>query len=482
MMHKKKNIINHVYPKDSDSWVKMSKIAITKTIIYTLNLFIFILLMCLRTCDRSFIQAIAKNSAILTAISLGLLVLSARRTEPESQMLWQIIHECSAMTLLVCSLVHSIAHLLPPPLLLLLPIQQQQQQLFFICTGSIMLSSIIVISLISIKSIRRRYYDFFYVSHVIGFLLIGLAAVLHSPVFLAPSIALYACAILSQRALTLCRQHNHDLRVHHLTESFVILDIHVPRVLCCTGVNWAQCKHKHELTVWLVCPQISYLQRHPFTVFEHEQCWSGYCRLRVMISNNNKCDWKHELNNLIQQAFSERIGEKLLPTIFVDTLRRQAYPHKMLTAPVVLFILKNVGISSFFAYLQAILSDPRLQQQTTNRQIVLHYQCCRYDYLSLLAERLMKYKSSIFVIYTTVYMLRYQNIGSHFRGKLLSDLMCIKSNSQLNVTGAIIEASRIYTDVQQQQQQFKQKRPFCYTNERAFRDRVAASALVDSSS
>lgn len=439
-------------------------------IVYTLNITVFVILMLWLDYDRSFVQALAKNSAILTASSTGLLVLSIRRTEPDLRpTTWQIIHQSSAITLLIFSIIHSIAHF--PSLL--------QSKPLSVCTGFIMLS--ILVCAASIPLVRKNHYNCFYMIHIFSFSIFAIAAALHSPVYFVPSIAIYIGCILLQRILTLWKQRmtTHDLRVHHLTESFVILDIHVPRILCCTGVNWSRCKHKHEMTIWLVCTDISYLQRHPFTVFEHEQCWSGSCRLRILIDNNG--DWKHELNTLTEQAFCERVSERVLPTIFVDTLRREKYPVKMLKSATVLFILKNVGISSFFAFMYTILLDPRLE---TNRQIVLHYQCCRYDYLALLAEYLLKHKS-LFTIKTTVYMPKYQNMGSHFRGTPFSDFMCIKSDTQLNVNMAIIEAYWIHADIvdkqQQQQQQlnYKQKRPFCYTNECLYRNRVAASALVD---
>jgi hypothetical protein len=359
--------------------------------IITINVSLFVALCVFRTFD-SFSRTIAKNAALMTLPSLfGVLttVGPAGESNVVDRNNGRTIHKVFAYILVSFSLTHTIAHIVlmyyNTDFELDLIIDYIILFVFQYVSGIIILLFLLLVLVMSRLSVRSKRYNTFYMVHVINVAIFVSFSGMHSPIFLTPLLIITCSWIYGSRLITRLSSNDACIICRHLNESFVIVDVRVvdnwlTRLMILRALEQEQ----GNATVWLSSKTLSCglgrFERHPFSVIETYR-ENEYAYIRLMISNTGG-DWvydfhKRMVKNVNLDLFSNGIS------LVIDSMRSGIFrSNAIIQANHIVFILENVGISSFLGFLRFIC-DPKNRKifHKRMRYIYLYYFVTNHNFL-----------------------------------------------------------------------------------------------------
>lgn len=356
-----------------------------------LHLLVFVLLMIFRTFSK-LSQAVAKNSAVLTVIDLTILVITMSYTSTTKRTLLHTLHVCSGVMLILWSLIHTAGHVY---LLYEYTAFLGEHLRYFYGTvfpfeytsGAIMLLALLAVIGLSAVPIRKHRYDTFYFSHIIGWTVFVAVSGFHS-YYLLPPIGITLFTIYGKRVMNRWFLRP-VLSVKYRGKQFALINLKIrdtwlTRWLALSFLR----KNQGNAVVWLSSSSLngcSRFERHPFSMIEIDNHPKdpNYALITLMISRSG--NWKRSLHDAIDRNANRELyslGVKL----FVDSVRAGDFMNRdMLRSVNLLFLLENVGIASFLAFVRFIC-DPKHRKQLHDRERILHlhYRVDDLEYLTVL--------------------------------------------------------------------------------------------------
>lgn len=388
----------------------ISRIAVT-TVFIIAHFIVFTLLMLFRTFPQ-ISRAVAKNSAVLTLVDLTCLVATMGYTSTVKRTILHTLHVWSGVMLVLWSLVHTVGHiylLYEFSAFLFDHLRYFYTSVFpyEYTSGVIMLLALLVVICMSINPVRKHKYDSFYFTHIVGWTLFSLLAGFHSYYLLAPigitAITLYAKRILNRVCLKPC------VSVRYYGNKFVLLNLRIRDTWLTRWLllNFLR-NNQGNAVVWISSAMLdgcSRFERHPFTVIEIDQHQRNpnYAFITLMISRSG--NWKQSLHSLLSRNMNRELYS-LGVRLMIDSARVGEFTDSsMLKSVNLLFLLENVGIASFLAFIR-FLCDPKHREKlhVHERVLHLHYRVDDLEYLTVLATYLDIVSSFKFVkVEPTIY-------------------------------------------------------------------------------
>lgn len=251
-------------------------------------------------------------------------------------------------------------------------------------TGTIMMIALVIGSiLLSTKRFRKHRYNLFYYAHVTSFLLWAVLSIVHSVYFL-PVVLLTALAVYGTR-LTMRLLIPVVVMIERINDSFALIELRIrktrlTRFLLIDRLT----RHNGNVDVWLVCHNISYLERHPFSVIETRHR-KRHVYVRLLVARLG--DWTEKLCDLLttNEPYDLYSGGV---TLSIDHCRTSTDLPDLRRRNRLLFLLRNEEIVVFLRYLVFICDPLNERCRDRVRQIFLHYIVTDLNYLALLREYL----------------------------------------------------------------------------------------------
>lgn len=253
-------------------------------------------------------------------------------------------------------------------------------------TGIIILVLMLIIFFMSLKIIRKNFFNIFFYIHYLVYLLIAVC-ILHSNYYIVFLIMLCIKPIYYYFFKTIDIKKN-DVMV--INNNFVFIKLFFKQ----------KNKIKNGDCVYLTCNNISKLEKHPFTVIdsfkereieEENELITHFKKnslnyITLCISNNG--DWKNNFVSLINKNIIYNLnnnGLNLKIKGFYNTnilsLKKYETIH---------FICENIGITPFLSFLYFL---SKKQNQNKIYSIFLHVQMDNLKLLNLLEYDYFKFKS-----------------------------------------------------------------------------------------
>lgn len=316
---------------------------------------------------------LAKATSALTLLNFVVICASIRYIGLRRGSVGRIFHESGSCYLFLLVLAHTI-----------IEIVRRRGNATSYVTGTIMILVLLMGALL--LRFRKYRYNRFYYAHVACFLLWSVLSVVHSVYFL-PLVLLAATIVYGSR-LTMRLSVPVEVTVEQISDEFVLIELKIRKS------RWTRfllidklTKHNGNVDIWLVCNNISYLERHPFNVIETRHR-KRYAFVRVLVAKLG--DWTEKLCDLLAtnapyELFSSGLSLSIdhcrlsADACCVSNLRRRNR---------LLFLLRNEEIVVLLRYL-VFICDPRNEKcRDRFRQIFLHYSVTDLNYLVLLQEYL----------------------------------------------------------------------------------------------
>jgi len=346
------------------------------------------------TRDIARIEAIslifAKNSAVLTVVATYICLFIAKYVLNREDCLSISVHRAAAYLILIFSLIHTISHIVRYFAVIrsVYTFNELMNSVLFLkyLTGIFMLVFLLLLILTSTNFIRKYHFNLFYYIHlvsVIGFLV---SSCLHS-IWFVPIVLYWLLTIPMHRFL--CRIFvKCTLLVEMYSSDFVLIDLKIKRTWLAKLLLLNTLEHNNgNSDIWMICKNISYLERHPFTVIETNHR-GDHDYVRVMFSKFG--DWKMQLATLLETNKPYNLYS-CGASILVDTahISMSFGPWK---SKYLLFLMNNVEYTTFLAFITHLCDKRNDKVRKIVRHIYLHYSFSHYDYYRVLVKHLDRTK------------------------------------------------------------------------------------------
>lgn len=265
------------------------------------------------------------------------------------------------------SLIHVISHLL----VFFLNNNLLPYYIFFYISGFVILLWLFLIFIISV--LRKRIYKYFIYIHYSFYFLIFFFIV-HSPVLFFAFIPFFY------------------QKIKEIIRLFYIPKVQIEKVykqfVCLTliyKIDWLSkflFTQSLENYCYIICKNISNFEHHVFTITSIKK-ENKYISYEMIISKNG--DWKNKLHHISLTNFDFNFYNNGL-NIKIVKFKENNISNVFSKFNNIVFVLENIGITTFFSSLNLFLTLNKLQMKKYN--ITLHY---KFDFIEYYEILLLKY-------------------------------------------------------------------------------------------
>nr|WOJ45329.1 ferric reductase like transmembrane component [Apis mellifera nudivirus] len=441
--------------------------------VIVVNIGLFIILMLFRQFPDNWLT-VAKNAAIMTALNFTILGFTINHVYSNKETWIMYLHRSLAIFTFVFAIVHIVGHIVLLVNILedvtdqRVEISEKEEakdyvrtyiydRLVFYITGLGMIIALSVLLSCASRGVRKRHYNVFYYTHIIGVAAFIFIGTIHSVWYLFaifyPLMFIYMPRIL-RRWYVKYRINTVNFGSDYAIVTLVVYHNWFKRLLL-LGSLW-----KDMRDVWIVCPEFGQFERHPFTVIEVEK-HDGYTLVKLLIWRYG--DWKSRVVRHLKSSQKIELHSYGLQIAIDEARISDLMTPSALKSNNILFILENAGISSFIAFSNYIWSMPTVQDRARN--IVLHYRIDDSSIFDLLSETLNRLRSipSIHVeahIYTSIATLFENKITQQTTRldykRILKSFFCVTDTGKSDARRLALENGSL----------------FVYSNDEALRERI----------
>lgn len=296
-------------------------------------------------------------------------------------------------------------------------------------TGIIILILMLIIFFMSLKLIRKNFFNIFFYIHYLVYVLIGIC-ILHSNYYIVFLTMLCIKPIYYSFFKTININQNKILLINN---NFVFIKLFFKK----------KNKIQNGDCVYLTCNNISNLEKHPFTVVdsfkeqeieEENELITHFKKkslnyITLCISNNG--DWKNKFVSLVNKNITYNLHKNGL------NLKIKGFYNTSIVSlknfETIHFICENIGITPFLSFLYFLAKK---KNQNKIYSIILHTKIDNIKLLNLLEYDFVKFKSikSVSIEYN-IYIRNEETYNS------------IKNNKNFNFVNAKINYNNIIKNI-----------------------------------
>lgn len=250
--------------------------------------------------------------------------------------------------------------------------------IFFYISGFIILIWLFLIFIVSV--LRKRIYKYFIYIHY-SFYFLTFFFIVHSPIFFFAFIPFFYRKIKEIIILF----YTPKIKIEKVYKQFICLTLTYKLNYLTNFILVSSL----ENYCYIICKNISNFEHHVFTITSIKK-ENKYISYEIIISNNG--DWKNKLHCIALSNFDFNFYNNGL-NIKIVKFRENNISNVFSKFDNIVFVLENIGITTFFSSLNLFLTINKLQMKKYN--ITLHYKFDFIEYYEILLLKYIEYVKNI---------------------------------------------------------------------------------------